>query len=138
MTVAPHESVGETDPMAGIQRIDAVTLTTADMAASIAFYTAFGMTISFGGPDADFTTMSASDDGPHINLIDVATPADVPTGWGRTIIHVDDVDAMYDRVLAAGLTPDAAPSDAPWGERYFPIHDPAGHDLSIARPLHQR
>ena len=36
MTVAPHESVGETDPMAGIQRIDAVTLTTADMAASAA------------------------------------------------------------------------------------------------------
>jgi len=121
--------------MAGIHRIDAVTLTTADMAESTAFYAAFGMTINYGGPDADFTTMSASDDGPHINLIRVATPDDVATGWGRTIIHVDDVDAMHDQMVAAGWPPDAPPSDASWGERYFPIHDPAGHDLSIARPL---
>ena len=128
-------SLGDTVVMAGIHRIDAVTLTTADMAASVAFYTALGLHISFGGPESDFTTMSASDNGAHINLIRVATPDDVATGWGRTIIHVDDVDAMHDQMVAAGWPPDAPPSDASWGERYFPIHDPAGHDLSIARPL---
>ena len=130
-----QSSVGDTVVMAGIHRIDAVTLTTADMAASIAFYTALGLHISFGGAESDFTTMSASNTGPHINLIGVATPDDVATGWGRTIIHVDDVDALHDQMVAAGWPPDAPPSDASWGERYFPIHDPAGHDLSIARPL---
>jgi uncharacterized glyoxalase superfamily protein PhnB len=28
-----------------------------------------------------------------------------------------------------------APSDAPWGERYFHVTDPDGHELSFARPL---
>jgi uncharacterized glyoxalase superfamily protein PhnB len=28
-----------------------------------------------------------------------------------------------------------APSDAPWGERYFHVRDPAGHELSFARLL---
>jgi uncharacterized glyoxalase superfamily protein PhnB len=28
-----------------------------------------------------------------------------------------------------------APADAPWGERYFHVQDPAGHEVSIARPL---
>jgi uncharacterized glyoxalase superfamily protein PhnB len=28
-----------------------------------------------------------------------------------------------------------APSDAPWGERYFHIRDPDGHELSFARRL---
>ncbi|MGH8701888.1 MAG: VOC family protein, partial [Burkholderiales bacterium] len=27
------------------------------------------------------------------------------------------------------------PADAPWGERYFHISDPDGHELSFARPL---
>jgi uncharacterized glyoxalase superfamily protein PhnB len=27
------------------------------------------------------------------------------------------------------------PADAPWGERYFHVRDPDGHELSFARPL---
>ncbi|MHC4164482.1 MAG: VOC family protein, partial [Planctomycetota bacterium] len=30
---------------------------------------------------------------------------------------------------------EAAPADAEWGERYFHITDPDGHELSFARPL---
>jgi uncharacterized glyoxalase superfamily protein PhnB len=55
--------------------------------------------------------------------------------WGRVILWVDDVDAAYSRVIAAGGVPDAAPADAPWGERYFHVRDPDGHELSFARPL---
>ena len=39
------------------------------------------------------------------------------------------------RALAAGYSPDTAPRDAEWGERYFHITDPDGHELSFARPL---
>ena len=42
---------------------------------------------------------------------------------------------MYQRALDAQLAPEGAPTDAPWGERYFHIHDPDGHGLSFARPL---
>jgi uncharacterized glyoxalase superfamily protein PhnB len=43
------------------------------------------------------------------------------------------VDAMYRRVLAFNLEPDFEPRDAPWGERYFHLSDPDGHELSFAR-----
>ena len=49
--------------MTGVHRIDAITLTTPDMAASIAFYRAVGFTISFGGDDSEFTTMSIEPNG---------------------------------------------------------------------------
>ena len=51
------------------------------------------------------------------------------------ILHVDDVDALYQRLVGAGLSPDSTPQDAPWGERYFHITDPDSHELSFARRL---
>jgi uncharacterized glyoxalase superfamily protein PhnB len=55
--------------------------------------------------------------------------------WGRIIFYVSDVDAMYARAIAQGLYPEAAPRDADWGERYFHLLDPDGHELSFAKPL---
>ena len=46
-----------------------------------------------------------------------------------------DVDALYDRALAAGYLPATVPRDAEWGERFFHLIDPDGHELSFARPL---
>ena len=34
-----------------------------------------------------------------------------------------------------GWTPRRSPRDAKWGERYFHITDPDGHELSFARPV---
>lgn len=116
------------------QSINAVTLATADMAASVAFYEVVGLQLAFGGADAPFSTMrvGATD---FLNLqLDPgwARPAVV---WGRFIIWVDDVDAVHRRLLEHGIQPEFEPSDAPWGERYFHVLDPAGHELSIARRL---
>jgi uncharacterized glyoxalase superfamily protein PhnB len=55
--------------------------------------------------------------------------------WGRIIFWVDDVDETYARALDAGLAPETSPADAPWGERYFHLRDPDGHELSFAKPL---
>jgi uncharacterized glyoxalase superfamily protein PhnB len=38
-------------------------------------------------------------------------------------------------LVAAGIQPDTAPRDAEWGERFFHLTDPDGHELSFARPL---
>jgi uncharacterized glyoxalase superfamily protein PhnB len=51
------------------------------------------------------------------------------------IFYVSDVDALHRRALAAGYQPTTSPHDAEWGERYFHVNDPDGHELSFARPL---
>jgi uncharacterized glyoxalase superfamily protein PhnB len=33
------------------------------------------------------------------------------------------------------LQPQSPPHDATWGERYFHVSDPDGHELSFATPL---
>ena len=55
--------------------------------------------------------------------------------WGRVIFWVGDVDAMHARARSHGYEPEFPPSDAPWGERYFHLRDPDGHELSFARLL---
>ena len=54
--------------------------------------------------------------------------------WGRAIFRVDEADLQYRLLIDAGLSPDE-PQDAPWGERYFHISDPDGHELSFAERL---
>jgi catechol 2,3-dioxygenase-like lactoylglutathione lyase family enzyme len=115
-----------------IRFISAVTLATRDMARGVRFYEALGFSRACGGETSDFTSFRVGDG--HLNLMRVG--ASRPwTGWGRVIFHVDDVDAMYALALGAGVTPEAPPGDASWGERYFHLTDPDGHFLSFARPL---
>lgn len=116
-----------------VESISAVTLVTADMDRSVAFYEALGFVVVFGGRGTPFTTYRAGAQFVNVQL----DPAHAPIAaiWGRVIFWVDDVDAVHARALAAGFTPEMAPSDAPWGERYFHLRDPDGHELSFARPL---
>ena len=48
---------------------------------------------------------------------------------------MSDVDACYDRAIGAGLSAKFPPRDAEWGERYFHLTDPDGHEVGFARPL---
>lgn len=120
---------------AGVASINAVTLATADMAASLAFYDGLGFVRIAGDADQPFITYVVGDG--FLNLQLDSEHAPVPAIWGRVIFFVEDVDAMYDRVVASGMTTEMVPHDAPWGERYFHVRDPSGHELSFARPLGQ-
>ena len=115
-----------------IGSISALTLATHDMARAVAFYEALGFVRAYGGPDAEFTSFRVG--AGHLNLIAAAEDRRW-SWWGRAIFYVDDVDALHARALAAGLAPQFAPRDAPWGERYFHLTDADGHELSFARPL---
>ncbi len=53
---------------------------------------------------------------------------------GPMILHVAGVDAFWTHLKEKGFKPDT-PQNASWGERYFHVHDPYGHELSFARPL---
>ena len=69
-----------------------------------------------------------------VNLV-VRTADREPSWWGRVIFYVSDVDRLYDRAVASRLMAEMPPSNAEWGERYFHIRDPDGHELSFAQPL---
>ena len=114
-------------------RISAVTLATADMGRACAFYGALGFVLRYGGPAARFSSFALA--GGWLNLTAEGAP---PGWWGRVILHVGDVDALYALALARGLGPHAPPRDAEWGERYFHLTDPDGHELSFVAPLPAR
>jgi uncharacterized glyoxalase superfamily protein PhnB len=115
-----------------VRHISAVTLAVRDMATAVDFYQAkVGLELLYGGEQASFTSFRV--DVGFLNL--VLAPQGGWAWWGRLVFHVDDVDAIYHRFTGAGLSPSTAPQDAPWGERYFHIEDPDGHELSFARRL---
>jgi catechol 2,3-dioxygenase-like lactoylglutathione lyase family enzyme len=115
-----------------IESISAITLATHDMARAVRFYRLIGFEMLYGGEDASFTSFRVG--GGFLNLILEAAETRW-AWWGRAIFYVADVDALHARLVAAGVTPDTAPRDAEWGERFFHLTDPDGHELSFARRL---
>ena len=129
LPIFPSSPVG---PCMSIESLSAITLATHDMARAVRFYRALGFVLRYGGEQAAFTSFHA---GPsYLNLI-VQAPERGWSWWGRASFYVADVDALYERALAAGLNSQFPPLDAAWGERYFHITDPDGHEISFARPL---
>lgn len=50
-------------------------------------------------------------------------------------IHVDDIDAKHEELIAAGFNPASQPKDWPWGNREFILKDPDGYKLCFWRAL---
>lgn len=118
-----------------IEGISAVTLATHDMRRAVEFYRLVGFELLYGGEEAAFTSFRAGSG--FLNLI--LQPVDrCWSWWGRVIFYVSDVDGLYNRLIAAGCRPDTAPRNAEWGERFFHLTDPDGHELSFASPLGSR
>lgn len=117
------------DPL--VEGLSAITFSTRDMGEAVRFYRALGFSLLHGGETEPFTSFAAG--ASFVNLT-VETHGPI-SWWGRVIFHVSDVDAMYQKAVAAGFSPAFEPRDAPWNERYFHLVDPDGHELSFARPL---
>jgi catechol 2,3-dioxygenase-like lactoylglutathione lyase family enzyme len=113
-----------------ITALSAITLATRDMSAAVRFYRLCGFELLHGGEAASFTSFRAGFS--FLNLI--AQPAKIDW-WGRAIFYDDDVDGLYRRLAAAGIQPQDPPRDASWGERFFHVTDPDGHEISFAWPL---
>ncbi|KPV41155.1 glyoxalase [Thiohalorhabdus denitrificans] len=114
-----------------ITSLSAVTIGVSNMARSVAFYRGLGFVVRHGGETESFTSFYAGSG--YLNL--ALYPERSPHWWGRVIFYVEDVDRHYRRVLERGIRPERAPEDAPWGERYFHVIDPDGHEVSFAHPL---
>ena len=115
-----------------VEKISAVTFRVSNMKASVQFYRdVLGMELVYGGERAGFSSLRTKDaQSAILNLEE----GDTVTDWGRLIFHVADVDAFWTYLCEKGFRPER-PRDASWGERYFHMPDPDGHELSFARPL---
>jgi catechol 2,3-dioxygenase-like lactoylglutathione lyase family enzyme len=115
-----------------VEMISAVTFRVRNMTASVQFYRdTLGMEVLYGGEGSGFSSLRAANaDSAILNL----EQGETMTGWGRLIFHVADVDALWKHLTDLGFEPER-PRNASWGERYFHVLDPDGHELSFARPL---
>ena len=110
-----------------VEKISAITLKVSDMRASVRFYKdILGLKMLYGGEQAclkdEKHTILNLEQGKAIN------------NWGRVIFYVADVDKFWTYLKEKGFNPER-PKDASWGERYFHMLDPDGHELSFAQPL---
>jgi len=115
-----------------LEKISAVTLRVASMLTSVRFYRdLLGMQVIYGGEDSYFSSLRTKNGTDPILNLEQGKPA---SQWGRLIFYVSDVDSFWAYLNERGLRPEP-PRDASWGERYFHMADPDGHELSFAHPL---
>jgi catechol 2,3-dioxygenase-like lactoylglutathione lyase family enzyme len=115
-----------------IEKISAITFRVLNMQASVQFYrSVLGMELLYGGEQASFSSLRANDSESAILNLE---QGETVQRWGRLIFHVTDVDAFWTHLKERGFNPEI-PRDASWGERYFHMLDPDGHELSFAQPL---
>src|SRR5207247_8856293 len=118
-----------------VERISAVTFRVSNMKASVQFYRdLLGMEVLHGGEGAFFSSLRAGEAESAILNLEQGEPVN---GWRRLIFHVADVDALWRRFNELGFKPEK-PRNASWGERYFHMLDPDGHELSFARAVAAR
>src|ERR1700730_14526484 len=115
-----------------IEGISAITLGTHEMPRAVRFYRALGFEVLHGGEESSFTSFRAGTN--YLNLIAQPTERNW-SWWGRVIFYHSDVDSLHASVVAAGYHPDTAPHNAEWGDRFFHLPAPDGHELSFAWPL---
>ena len=76
--------------------------------------------------------------GSHIFMADVfpgmggKSPIEVGGVTGAIHLYVEDVDASFNRAVAAGATVKTPPTNMFWGDRFAKVRDPFGHEWSLA------
>lgn len=111
------------------------------VAAAVAFYeAAFGATVlhqvgegdeivaQLAIGDAAFWVSSGGPDGPRFS------PEAIGGATGRTLLVLDDPDAMFGQAVEAGATPSSEMADE-HGWRLGRIIDPFGHEWEIGKPV---
>ncbi len=111
-----------------------------DMAATVAFYRAVGLTVD----EHDELSRATVEGGPELvfgsyELTLRYDPAFEPSTGSAVALQValgsrDAVDAMHARLTAAGHESHLAPFDAFWGSRYAEVLDPDGVIVGFQSP----
>ena len=99
---------------------------------STAFYSevlGFPVDEHWDDPDGRGTLFRAATGG-VIEIVEDSPHHPAEPASGVTVaVELDDVDAMHDRVVTAGVEVVTTLGDRPWGHRNFEIRDPSGLGL---------
>src|SRR4051812_28147707 len=121
-------------------RLAVISIITNDMTAAVAFYEACGLLLSGGGPDEPHSEFSGAGIAVMLDTREIATAIDPdwrPPSGGHAMALAfdcgtpDEVDATFDRMVAAGAGIAKKPWDAFWGQRYAVITDPDGNPVDL-------
>jgi catechol 2,3-dioxygenase-like lactoylglutathione lyase family enzyme len=116
--------------MIRVTKVSGITLRVASMAKSLHFYRdVLGLKVLYGDENSSFCSFDVN--GCYLNL---ECSDAVGTRWGRIILYCDDVDSMHSHLSSNGYE-GTSPRDAQWGERFFHLNDPDGHEISFAKSL---
>lgn len=133
------------EALPGVTAVDALGLVVPDLPAAAAFYRLLGLAFPPVGPD-DPHAEAALPGGLRLMLDSEAAVRafdpgfEPPRGRGRAALAVRcadaaAVDAVYAAILAAGHRGYRAPFDAPWGQRYAMVLDPADNTVDLYAAL---
>jgi uncharacterized glyoxalase superfamily protein PhnB len=120
-----------------------ISIVTNDMAAAIAFYEACGLRLSGGGSTEQHSEFSGAAIKIMLDTRELITSIDPhwrPPSGGHAMALAfdcgtpDEVDAAFDRMVAAGAGIAKKPWDAFWGQRYAIITDPDGNPVDLFAP----
>jgi len=122
-------------------RLDLIGIVVEDMARSLAFYRRLGLDVP-----------AEADNEPHVETTlpggirlawdTVETVRSFDPDWQRPsgghamsmaflLDSADDVDRLYEELIADGYTSHKEPWDAFWGQRYAVINDPDGNPVDL-------
>ncbi|WP_097872315.1 VOC family protein [Streptomyces sp. rh34] len=122
-------------------RLDAISIITADLAASLAFYRRLGLDIPEGAESAPHVEVTLP--GEQRLLWDTeAVIASFDPAWQRpsggerlglafACDDPEEVDTLYAELTGAGYEGHLKPWDAVWGQRYAVVLDPDGCGVSL-------
>jgi len=123
---------------------DMVGMIVRDMTASLRFYRALGLAIPEGQDDEPYVEV-ITPNGYRISWNSLAMTKEIdpgyvePNGSRLSLAFKCDrpaeVDATYERLVAAGYAGHKPPWDAFWGQRYAVIDDPDGNHVDLFAPL---
>jgi lactoylglutathione lyase len=106
-------------------KIDHVHLPVADLQRSITFYRdVLGFQPGFQNED-----MASFAEGVVLDLSSVTAPGNVTVA-----LDVNDVDAIFDGIKAAGADVEEPPTDQSWGVRNMYVRDPDGYVIEFGQP----
>jgi uncharacterized glyoxalase superfamily protein PhnB len=123
--------------------LDAIGIVCRDTVLSVKFYALLGVELTQkGGPD-HFEGATGSGVRIMLDSVDLVRQINPswksPTGSAITLCFVQEsptaVDALYNKILAAGFTSAKAPWDAFWGQRYSSVLDPDGNQIDLFAAL---
>ncbi|MER5277913.1 VOC family protein [Streptomyces sp. NPDC002809] len=125
-------------------RLDAISLTTADLAASLAFYRRLGLDIpadAESSPHVEVTLPGGQrllwDTEAVVRSFDpewAAANGGERLGLAFLCDSPAEVDAVHDELTGAGYRSHLKPWDAVWGQRYAVVLDPDGCAVSLFAP----